>query len=256
MKQKIILAFSGGSDSTFLLDVIFRFTSRICHAVFFQTPFVSAQTLESVYKFLEGRGINYTILPVDLLSKPDITANQAERCYHCKRYLFETLFKHFDYPAESFRFMEGTNFSEVLNERRPGLVALEELGVESPLRLSGMMEEDIEALRQEHTITRGIDDIGCLATRIPYGTLITKEVIKKIDDAENFLRRRGFHQVRARYFGETVEIEVNQNDLMRLTRQPLRGVYLRYLRDLGFSRVFLNLNGYQKGALEKKIRKK
>ena len=72
-------------------------------------------------------------------------------------------------------------------------------------------------------------------------------MIKKIDDAENFLRQRGFHQVRARYFGETVEIEVNQNDLMRLTRQPLREAYLEYLKDLGFLKVLLDLKGYQKG---------
>ncbi len=249
MKQKIILAFSGGSDSTFLLEIIYRFTSRICHTVFFQTPFVSVRTLKSVCSFLENRGINYTILPVDLLSDPGVVANQPDRCYHCKRHLFEELFKHFDYPSESLRFMEGTNFTEVLNEYRPGLTALEEQGVESPLRLSGMLEEDIETLRKEHGIARGVDDIGCLATRIPYGTMITQEIIKRIDEAEDFLRQRGFHQIRARYMGDTVKIEVNPNELGRLAQPPLRGIYLDYLKNLGFSGVLLDLKGYQRGIL-------
>ncbi len=253
MKQKIILAFSGGGDSTFLLEVIYRFTTRICHAVFFQTPFVSPRTLENIYKFLENRGINYTILPVDLLSIPGVAVNGKERCYYCKRHLFDTLFKHFDYPSETFRFMEGTNLSEALNEHRPGLLALEELGVESPLRLSGMLDTDIDVLRREHKITRGVDDIGCLATRVPYGIPLTRDVIKKINDAEEFLRERGFHQVRARYFGNTVRIEVHPNDVARLAQQPLRGGYLEYLGKLGFSRAFLDLNGYQKGRFDKEI---
>jgi len=251
MKQKIILAFSGGSDSTFLLDVIYRYTNRICHAVFFKTPFVSPRTDENVCRFLEKREINYTILPIDTLQDPDIVVNQPDRCFHCKKLMFETLFQHFDYPVESLRFMEGTNFSEALSERRPGLAAIGELGVESPLCLAGITEEDIAALREELNLTSAVDDVGCLATRVPYETPITEEVLKRIDDAEDFLRQRGFRDVRVRFFDETVKIEVNKDDLARLMRQPLRGIYLDHLKDLGFSRALLDMEGYQKGALDK-----
>lgn len=249
MRQKIILAFSGGSDSAFLLDVIYRLTNQKVHAVFFKTPFVSPVTLASVSRFLKVEGVNHTILPVDLMKNPDVVANRPDRCYHCKRHMFETLFNYFGNSIDSLRFMEGTNLSEVLEEQRSGLAAIEELGVESPLRLSGITEEDIAALRQEHAMTGVIDDVGCLATRIPYGTQITKESLERIDMAEDFLRKQGFHHVRARFFGEKTRIEVNMGQLNQLKKRSLRKAYKSYLETLGFYHVLIDNKGYQKGNL-------
>ncbi|RTZ93021.1 MAG: TIGR00268 family protein [Deltaproteobacteria bacterium] len=250
MKQKIILAFSGGNDSTFLLEVIYRFTDRICHAVFFQTPFVSPKTLESVYTYLENRGINYTIIPVDLLEDPSIVVNQPDRCYYCKKYMFEELLSHFDFPGENPRFIEGTNFEEAVSEHRPGLAAIEELGLESPLRKAGLTGEDIARLRKEYSIPEGVDQIGCLATRIPYDTPITPEILKKIDEAEDFLRKNGFHNVRVRYFGETARVEVDSGELGQLGQSSIREPFLEHMTELGFSRVLVDLKGYQKGSLD------
>ncbi len=248
MKQKIVLAFSGGSDSTFLLEIIYRFTNRICHAVFFQTPFVSPATLQKVYRFLEEKEINYTILPIDLLGIPLVTANGIDRCYHCKKALFESLLKYFDLPGTSQRCMEGTNLSEVLYGHRPGLKALEELGIESPLRKAGITEEDIKTLRREHNISPGVDDIGCLATRIPTGTPLKPKLLKVVDAAEDFLRQRGFHHVRVRHHGETARIEVAPDELNRFGNAKLRESFLHHLESLGFSSMLLDLKGYQKGV--------
>jgi uncharacterized protein len=250
MKQKIILAFSGGNDSTFLLEVIYRFTNRICHAIFFQTPFVSPRTLENVYAYLEAKGINYTIIPVDLLQYPSIVINQTDRCYYCKKFMFEELMRQFNFPRENPRFFEGTNFEEAVSEYRPGLAAIEELGLESPLRRAGITGKDIEALRKEYGIPEGVDHIGCLATRIPYDTPITPEILEKIDTAEDFLRMRGFHNVRVRYFGEIARLEVNRDELERLGKPEVRESFLKHMEGIGFTRVLLDLRGYCKGSLD------
>ncbi len=250
MEPEIILAFSGGDDSTFLLNVIDRFTHKRCHPVFFRTPFISPRTFGRVRSSLEERGGPYTVLEVNLLRVPQIVANRPDRCYHCKRYLFTALQRNFKGRRE-VRFMEGTNFSEVLDERRPGLSALEELNVETPLRLSGMTEEEMETLRREYHIPRGIDDIGCLATRVPYGVPITEEMIKRIDTAEEYLRQQGFHQVRARFYGSKVKIEVDREELARLARPSERDACRYYLHRHGFSKVIFDEVGYRTGALEK-----
>lgn len=236
-----------------MLEVIYRFTNRICHAVFFQTPFVSPKTFENVYLFLEKRGINYTILPVNLLEEPDVIVNQPDRCYHCKKAMFEVLVNYFNFPGASPRFMEGTNLSEALQEYRPGLAALEGLGIESPLRKAGMTKEDIQVLRQEHRIPPGIDDIGCLATRIPYGTPITQPILEQIEKAEKFLRQRGFHNVRVRYFGDEARVEVDAKEIDRFAASSLRESFLAHLEELGFSSMYLDLKGYRKGNLDRQI---
>ncbi len=250
MKQKIILAFSGGSDSTFLLETIYHLTSQIFHVAFFQTPFSSLRTAENAYKFLESRGFNYTILPLDLLKEPDVVANQPDRCYHCKKAMFEALLKYFNLPGVLPRFMEGTNFSEALHENRPGLRAIEELKIESPLRRAGMTDEDIAVLREEHHFHPPIDDIGCLATRIPYGTPITIDLLKRIDEAEEFLREKDFHKVRIRYMGDTAKIEVAQEELPRLVHPPFRNTLVDHLKGVGFKHVYVDMEGYRPGAFD------
>jgi len=249
MKQKLILAFSGGRDSRFLLEIITRFTERTCHAVFFQSPFVSPETFKNTCSFLEEMEINYTIIPVDLLKNPSVTKNGRDRCYHCKRLMFETLFRYFNYPSEILRFMEGTNFSEAISENRPGLRAVEELGIESPLRQAGLTEDDIAILSKTYQMTGEADDIGCLATRIPFGVPITEEILKKIDESEDPLRREGMHPVRVRYFGKTARIEAGGETVGRLFNNPFRDRYIRLLNGLGFSNIFVDLRGYRKGAL-------
>ncbi|MBW1658901.1 MAG: ATP-dependent sacrificial sulfur transferase LarE [Deltaproteobacteria bacterium] len=255
MKQKIILAFSGGDDSTFLLEVIYRYTNRICHAVFFQTPFVSPKTLDRVYKYLEKKGINFTIIPIDLLEDPSIVVNQSDRCYYCKKFMFEELMSHFNFPGENPRFFEGTNFEEAMNEHRPGLAAIEELGLESPLRRAGLTAEDIAILRKEYSIPEGVDHIGCLATRIPYDTPITMEILEKVDKAEDFLRERDFHNVRVRYFGEMARIEVKADEIGRLGQEEIRVPFLKHMEDLGFSKILVDLRGYRKGSLDLESKK-
>jgi uncharacterized protein len=95
------------------------------------------------------------------------------------------------------------------------------------------------------------DDIGCLATRIPFGVPITEKILKKIDESEEPLRREGMHPVRVRYFGETARIEIKGGALKKIFEHPFRSRYIRLLTSLGFSNIFVDLKGYQKGALEK-----
>ena len=250
MGPTILLAFSGGRDSTFLLEVIERFTQETCHAVFFHTPFVSPSTYQAVQGYLEGRGISHTNLEVNPLQLPQVAENHPRRCYYCKRLLFETLRRRLGDRSREFRIMEGTTLTEVLHEHRPGLQALEELGVECPLRRAGMTEETMEALRAEHGLDEGVDTIGCLATRIPHGIPITRELLRRIDEAEMFLRERKFRTVRARYLGQILKIEVHPDDLERLTQPSLRDACLRYLKGIGFHNIVLDLNGYRTGSIE------
>jgi uncharacterized protein len=175
-------------------------------------------------------------------------ANPPDRCYHCKKKLFSKMADLAGENGAAF-VVDGSNKDD-LKDVRPGVRALRELGVRSPLEEADMTKDDIRALSKEAGLsTWDRPAMACLASRIPYGTRITPEGLKKIDEAEAFLRQLGFLQVRVRDHGDTARIEVLPDDRKVLIEDSLVAEIVQKLKSLGYRYVTLDLEGYRTGSL-------
>jgi uncharacterized protein len=197
--------------------------------------------------------VRHQIVEMDLLEHPEILANPPDRCYLCKRLVFSTLRRCADdlgLPALA----DATQIDD-LGERRPGVRALRELGVVSPLAVAGLGKSDVRAL----SLALGIDGATrasspCLATRFPYGTAITPARLRRVSGAEYILRTLGFANSRVRDYGDLARVEVQPEDLERAAGWPQRRGLVEPLRDLGYHYVTLDLDGYRSGSMDEVLR--
>ena len=207
------LAFSGGTDSSFLAWAAMKYGTG-WRAYYVKTAFQPAFELEDAKRAAAQCGIPFTILSRDILTQNAVTANPSNRCYFCKRILFEQILKQ---AAEDGckLIIDGTNASDDIGDR-PGMRALRELEVRSPLRESGLTKADVRRLsRQAGLFTWDKPSYACLATRIPTGTAITKEALEKIERGEQLLRDSGFRDIRIRLHGNAAVLQFPQEDLER-----------------------------------------
>ena len=245
------VAFSGGVDSTYLLHAAVRALGAAqVLAVTMQLASVPARELEEARDFCASRGIRQTVLPLDQFRAPGFADNPPDRCYRCKRFLFETLRTYA--AGEGFsHVLDGTNRDDA-DHYRPGMRAIAELGIESPLRAAELRKADIRALSKEAGLpTWSKPAFACLATRFPYGERITEEKLRMTEAAEDFLRRHGFAQYRVRMHGDLARIEVPEGDLARLF--ALRKETAEALRALGFRYVTMDLMGYRMGSMDEAL---
>jgi uncharacterized protein len=244
-----LVAYSGGVDSTFLLAVARRVLGERVAAVTVRTLFHGSVETEDARRRAGVIGAAHAIVEMDLQAHPEILANPPDRCYLCKRLIFAELRRRADelgLPA----LVDATNADD-LRERRPGVRALRELGVVSPLAAAGLHKADIRAL----TRLLGVEGASrpsspCLATRIPYGTPITPERLRRVSGAEYILRTLGFTNTRVRDYGELARIEMQPDELERAAANPLRANIVEPLRDLGYRYVTLDLSGYRSGSMD------
>lgn len=245
------VAFSGGVDSTYLLYAAVKALGREnVLAVTMQLASVLARELAEARDFCESRGIRHEVLVLDQFRAPGFADNPPDRCYRCKRFLFETLRTH---AAEAGfpRVLDGTNRDDA-DHYRPGMRAIAELGIESPLRQAELRKADIRALsRRAGLPTWSKPAFACLATRFPYGERITEEKLRMTEAAEDFLWRHGFAQYRVRMHGDLARIEVPEADLPRLF--ALRRETAEALRTLGFRYVTMDLMGYRMGSMDEAL---
>ena len=210
---KCALAFSGGTDSAFLLGCAARFQADV-KAYFIKTSFQPAFELQDAKKLADALEIPLEVLEFDILSIPEAAANPPDRCYHCKRALFSLLWDkaHEDgYPMV----IDGTNASDNFDDR-PGMRAIRELGVRSPLKECGITKKEVRELSKNMGLfTWDKPSYSCLATRVPQGTRLTKELLNKIEAGENMLFSLGFSDFRLRADGKSLTLEVPQ------TQHPL-----------------------------------
>ncbi len=190
------LAFSGGVDSSFLLWTGIRAGAEV-RPYFVKTPFQPRSELEDARRLCGELGAELTVVELDVLSDETIAANPADRCYHCKRQLFSRLKQYA--ASEGFSLLlDGTNASDDAGDR-PGMRALQELEVRSPLRDHGLTKEHIRELSREAGLfTWDKPSYACLATRVPAGRAITREDLEKIERGEEALSRLGFRDFRLR----------------------------------------------------------
>jgi len=247
-----LVAYSGGVDSTFVLAVARRALGDRVAAATVRTLFLDRGEVDDAHDRAVALDVRHETIDVDLAGSPEVLANPPDRCYHCKKLVFTTLRRRADelgLPA----LLDATHVDD-LRERRPGVRALRELGVMSPLAAAGLGKADIRAL----STALGIEGAQrpsspCLATRVPYGVPITQERLRRISGAEQILRALGFAGTRVRDYGDLARIELQPADLERAAAWPHRRGIVEPLRDLGYRYVTLDLAGYRSGSMDEAL---
>ena len=211
------LGFSGGVDSAYLLYAGVKAGADI-RPYFIKTVFQPAFELADAKKLAEGLGVEVTVLELDALADPRVAANPADRCYFCKQNLFRTLKERAiadGYPV----LLDGTNASDEAGDR-PGMRALTELSVRSPLRECGLTKAEIRARSREAGLfTWDKPAYACLATRVPTGEAITAETLARVEGAEDALFRLGYTDFRVRVFHSAARLQLPRGQMERAVRE-------------------------------------
>lgn len=233
---KVALAFSGGVDSAYLLYAAIKYGAQV-RAYYVKSAFQPQFEFEDAKRLAETLGANMRVINVDVLANPTVAENPADRCYHCKKVIFSTIMK--SAFEDGFTvLMDGTNATDDAGDR-PGMRALRELSVRSPLRECGLTKAEIRRLSKEAGLfTWNKPAYACLATRIPTGETITAEKLRKTESAENYLFSIGLTDFRVRLIGECARLQVpaKQISLVLDKRQDILVELKKY-----YSAVLLDL---------------
>lgn len=246
----VAVAFSSGVDSTFLLKTAHDLLGDKAIAVTACSCSFPQRELNEAKSFCKKEGIRHIIVESEELSIEGFAQNPKNRCYLCKRELFTKIKKiaaenGIEYVAE------GSNLDDN-GDYRPGLMAVAELGIKSPLREAGLSKADIRALSKEMGLsTWDKQSFACLASRFVYGETITEEKLGMVDKAEQKLLDMGFHQVRVRIHGKIARIEVEPAEFGKIINAA--DELNNYFQELGFTYVTLDLGGYKMGSMNKNL---
>lgn len=244
----VLVAFSGGVDSTFLLRVAHDLLGEKACAITATSPTYPESEFRAARELAELIGARQIVAESNELEIPGFAANPKDRCYHCKRELFELCAAkgaELGYAVIA----DGSNTDD-LNDYRPGRIALAELEVRSPLLEAGLSKADIRQLSRELGLpTWNKQAYACLASRFPYGVEITPERLKMVEVCEEFLREAGFATYRVRYHGETARIETAEGEMERFLEPAFRRNLVAFFRSAGFTYVALDLQGYRTGSM-------
>ncbi|MBE6835114.1 MAG: ATP-dependent sacrificial sulfur transferase LarE [Ruminococcaceae bacterium] len=210
LHKAVAVAFSGGVDSAVLLLLAKQYADRV-KAYFVLSPFQPRFELEDARKIADMLNVRFESVSVDVLNDENIVKNPPNRCYYCKRHIFEAIAE----KSEKDGFpliIEGTNASDDISDR-PGFRALKELGVLSPLREAGYTKKMIRQIASQNSLpVADKPSYACLATRIPSETKITKELLEKTEKAEDYLRQTGLRNFRVRYLDGSCKLELGKNE--------------------------------------------
>lgn len=251
----IAVAFSGGVDSSFLLKCAHDALGDSALGVTARSSTYPARELAEATEFAKQYGIPHVIIDSEELDIKNYAQNPKERCYYCKNELFHRIRAVAEIHG-IHTIAEGSNCDD-LSDYRPGMRAVEEQGILSPLRQAGLFKEEIRRLSQEIGLaTWNKPSFACLASRVPYGEAITREKLAMIEQAEQFLLDLGFTQVRVRHHGNLARIELLPDELPRALSDGSNLIIQQKLRALGFTYVTLDLGGYRMGSMNDVLKSK
>ena len=250
---RLLIAYSGGVDSTFLLkvavDTLGKDKVSACIA---QGPSLPQSQYDRAARLAKEMGAEMMTIQADEMSDAAYLANKADRCYHCKSHLFEQLAgiakeNGFDTIAC------GHNFDDT-KDYRPGNMAAADFGISTPLIEAELTKQDIRQLSKELNLpTAQIPASPCLASRIAYGIEITEKNLQQVEGAEEFLKSLGLVEFRVRHHGEVARIEVHPEDMPKIIAPEVREKIIEKLKQLGFKFVALDLAGFRSGSLNETL---
>ena len=248
----VAVAFSSGVDSTFLLKVAHEELGERAIAVTARSHSFPKREQDEAAAFCAREGIRQVVVESEELAIPGFRQNPTNRCYLCKKELFTKILE--IARAEGLSAVaEGSNRDD-LSDYRPGLQAVRELGIRSPLREAELTKDDIRVLSRRMGLpTWNKPSFACLASRFPYGEEITEERLGRVERAEQFLMDLGFGQVRVRSHGDLARIELRATDIPKAVEQ--REKIHAALKEFGFAYVALDLQGYRTGSMNEVLTK-
>ncbi|NJD60637.1 MAG: TIGR00268 family protein [Anaerolineales bacterium] len=244
--QSVIVAYSGGVDSTLLLKIAHDVLGEHAIALTAVSASMPRSDLDESRQIAELLGVKQVIVEGHELADPRYTENTPNRCYFCKQNVYTTMV---EYSVQhGYRYiLDGTNADD-LNDHRPGRQAALEKGLRSPLMEVGLTKADIRALARQFKLPNwNKPSAACLSSRIPYGTPIEISTLHQIEQAEHILRQMGFSQVRVRYHNQIARIEMEPADFTIALEKRLE--IASRIKELGFLYITLDLNGFRSGSM-------
>lgn len=248
----IAVAYSSGVDSTFLLKVAKDVLKDNVIAVTARSASFPKRELDEATEFCKKEGIRQLFVDIDEMSIEGFRKNPVNRCYYCKHEVFTRITEAavncgIKYVAE------GSNIDDN-GDYRPGLKAVEELGIKSPLRYAGLTKSEIRALSKELGLpTWEKPSFACLASRFVYGEAITEEKLGMVDRAEQMLLDLGFKQFRVRVHGNIARIEVLPEEISKLMEETVRSAVYKRFKEIGFDYVTMDMAGYRTGSMNETL---
>lgn len=245
---KAAVAFSGGVDSSFLLKAAHNVLGSNVIAITAKPYSFPERELEGAKEFCKETGIQHLICRVDELGIDGFSENPPDRCYLCKKELFGRI-KEIAQEHGILNILEGSNMDDC-GDYRPGMAAIHELGIKSPLQKARLYKAEIRQLSKDMGLgTWAKPSFACLSSRFAYGEHITEEKLAMVDNAEQFLLDKGFCQARVRIHGRMARIEVLPDEIEKLAGQDIREEIVLKLKSCGFTYISMDLEGYRTGSM-------